>query len=430
MKFRDIFLTASANMFRSKLRTGLTITAIFIGALTLTVTNGLSAGISSYIDKQVNNLGQGDVISITAKNTTSSSGAGNPQKYEPGKVSGRGSGPDAGGILLTQSDIDILKTDQDLTDIKPAYVLNPDYIQGVNGDKYVVSLSPLGGNNKLDLAAGRQIASDASDNQVVLPISYVAALGFNDAASAVGKSVTIAVSDATGEQHTVTATVAGVQQKGIVSLSGAVAGSALEVNLYNLQTIGLPAASKNRYQSASARMVGGTGDARLKEIKDRLDKLGFTGTTTADRLGAFKTVINAITLVLNAFAIIALLAASFGIVNTLLMSVQERTKEIGLMKAMGMRSYRIFLLFSIEAVLIGFWGSAVGVAVAMAVGFGANHIAANGILKDLPGFDLLLFPWQSIAGIFLLIMAVAFVAGTLPAWRAARQNPITALRYE
>ena len=190
MKFRDIFLTASANMFRSKLRTGLTITAIFIGALTLTVTNGLSAGISSYIDKQVNNLGQGDVISITAKNTTSSSGAGNPQKYEPGKVSGRGSGPDAGGILLTQSDIDILKTDQDLTDIKPAYVLNPDYIQGVNGDKYVVSLSPLGGNNKLDLAAGRQIASDASDNQVVLPISYVAALGFNDAASAVGKSVT------------------------------------------------------------------------------------------------------------------------------------------------------------------------------------------------------------------------------------------------
>ena len=147
-------------------------------------------------------------------------------------------------------------------------------------------------------------------------------------------------------------------------------------------------------------------------------------------LGVFNTVISAITGILNGFAIIALLAASFGIVNTLLMSVQERTKEIGLMKAMGMRSNRIFLLFSSEAILIGFWGSAIGVVVAMGVGTLINKWLANGPLKDLPGFDLLAFSPVSIAGTILLIMLIAFLAGTLPARKAAKQNPIDALRYE
>jgi putative ABC transport system permease protein len=158
--------------------------------------------------------------------------------------------------------------------------------------------------------------------------------------------------------------------------------------------------------------------------------MGYTGETVQDQLGAFKTVIRTITYVLDAFAVIALLAASFGIVNTLLMSVQERTKEIGLMKAMGMRSSRIFMLFSVEAILLGFWGSVIGVAAAILLGSFANRVASNGFLKDLPGFNLLAFPLKSVALIVLLILAISFIAGTLPARRAARQNPIDALRYE
>ena len=66
---------------------------------------------------------------------------------------------------------------------------------------------------------------------------------------------------------------------------------------------------------------------------------------------------------LDAFAVIALIAAGFGIINTLLMSVQERTREIGLMKAMGLGGGRIFAMFSIEAIFIGFLGSAIGAAI-------------------------------------------------------------------
>src|SRR5690606_7619848 len=110
------------------------------------------------------------------------------------------------------------------------------------------------------------------------------------------------------------------------------------------------------------------GDAQVEAIKAALSAEGLAGMTMADQLGSFQTVLDAIIGVLNAFAVIALVAAGFGIINTLLMSVQERTREIGLMKAMGMGAGKIFGLFSAEAVFIGFLGSAIGSLVAIALG--------------------------------------------------------------
>src|SRR5690606_7789595 len=131
-----------------------------------------------------------------------------------------------------------------------------------------------------------------------------------------------------------------------------------------------------------------------------------------------------IVLVLNGFAIIALLAAGFGIVNTLLMSVQERTREIGLMKAMGMSGGKVFGLFSLEAVFIGFLGSAIGVGIGMLTGTLVSNALANSVLSGLPGLTLVAFDPVSIGSIVLAVMAIAFLAGTIPALRAARQDPI------
>jgi putative ABC transport system permease protein len=100
------------------------------------------------------------------------------------------------------------------------------------------------------------------------------------------------------------------------------------------------------------------------------------------------------------------------------------------MKSMGMGSSRIFLLFSAEAVMIGFWGSLLGVLVAFGVGHAADKILSKGLLKDLPGLQIVAFPIRSIVIIMVIIMVIAFLAGTLPARRAAKQNPIDALRYE
>src|SRR5690606_33872726 len=120
----------------------------------------------------------------------------------------------------------------------------------------------------------------------------------------------------------------------------------------------------------------------------------------------------------------------FGIVNTLLMSVQERTREIGLMKAMGMGGGRVFALFSTEAVFIGFLGSAIGVILAMLAGTAASTFLGGALLADLPGLTIVAFDPLTVGLTILLIMAVAFLAGTLPAARAVRKDPVDALRYE
>ena len=100
------------------------------------------------------------------------------------------------------------------------------------------------------------------------------------------------------------------------------------------------------------------------------------------------------------------------------------------MKALGMGPKRIFMLFSIEAVLIGFWGSALGVCFAALIGKVVNTIGTHGFLKDFTGLSLLTFPLSTIAIVIVGIMLIAFLAGTLPAFRASRKDPIEALRYE
>ena len=265
--------------------------------------------------------------------------------------------------------------------------------------------------------------------ELYLPVSFVEPLGFATPQAAVGREVVIGASDAFGRQHEVVALVAGVQQSSLFG-DAALLSHDLSQALFAAQTSGLPDAVTGVYQSATARFTLGSGAAQVDAIKQALADEGLAGITIADRLGAFQTVLDAIIGVLNAFAVIALVAAGFGIINTLLMSVQERTREIGLMKAMGLGAGKIFALFSAEAVFIGFLGSAIGSLVAIVLGSVISEVLANGILSDLQGLRILSFDWLSVVGVILLVMAIAFLAGTLPARSAARLDPIDALRYE
>jgi putative ABC transport system permease protein len=433
MNFKDILITANSNLFRSKLRTILTILAIFIGSFTLTLTSGLGAGISQYVNSQVSNLGATNSISVTAK-SDSSGPTDTPQKYTPGQLTTSISGPRGGGglsvALLTSKDVATLKANKDLDNVTPVRAISPAYIKGAAADKYKVSQSQGSVGSVLDLASGSNLDLSNAQPQLILPISYVPVLGYSSNEDAIGKTVTIGIADNNDEVHEVNATIVGVQNKGLTGSSSITTNYVLTDALYNEQSIGLSVARQSQYASVTATYNKNLTDAQVSDLRTTLSNEGYTMTTLADALGTFQTVLSAIVYVLDAFAVITLLAASFGIINTLLMSVQERTKEIGLMKAMGMANGRIFALFSLEAILIGFWGSFIGVLGAMGIGTLVNKIASATLLKDLPGFTLLKFPITNTLVIVGLIMLIAFLAGALPARKASKQSPIDALKYE
>jgi len=429
MKLLDIFQTASANMMRSKLRSFLTIIAIFIGAFTLTLTNGIGAGISSYIDKQLGNLGATDVLEVQAKIDNPLTGG--LQEYNPDRATSSGIGGAGALPVLTQKDLDTIRAQEGIKSVEPTIAPTPDYIQGATDKKYSFSMQPFIEGTNFELAAGNPVSASSDTKEILLPVSYIETLGFSSSGTALGQEVTIGITSALGVQQEVRAVVVGIQEETLVStLGGAVGNPALSNELIRLQQEGLPDAQKQQYISALARVDPNISDQDLQKIKDELDAKGYTAATIDDQIGIFKQVIDAMIMVLNFFAAIALLAASFGIVNTLLMAVQERTKEIGLMKAMGMGSGKVFLLFSIEAVLLGFWGSLLGSLAGIGIGLLANRIASETFLKDLAGFDLTVFSFGSVAVIMLIIMGIAFLAGTLPARRASKKDPIDALRYE
>jgi putative ABC transport system permease protein len=422
MRTVDLIGTAVANTFRSKTRTILTILAIFVGAFTLTLTNGLGTGINAYIDDTVSSVGASDTMTVT-KTADTGSGIGaatsGPKEYDPDAVAATGAGaPGSTVVALTPTDLDELGGIDGVLDVQAVKSISTDYIEAGGGTKYVVGVGGLISGQSVTLLDGAQPDDDTDTLQLVLPTSYVEPLGFGSDADAVGK--------------TVDATIVGVAEESLASPTGAsiVPNAALTDLLYETQNIGVPSDQVERYAQASIRFGADATDEQVTALKDRLADAGYTGTTVADQLGTIKTVIDGIVLVLNAFAIIALLAASFGIVNTLLMSVQERTREIGLMKAMGMGSGKVFGLFSLEAAFIGFLGSAIGVGIAVLAGTGISAALSGSLLADLPGLDLIAFDPASLAIIVLVVMVIAFLAGTLPAARAAKADPVESLRYE
>lgn len=426
MKFSDILSTATYNMMRSKARTFLTILAIFIGTFTIAMTVGISSGVSSYIDEQVGNIGAEDMLIIQGKGEDPF--ADGPQKYQENVNTSNTAGIPM--VMLSQSDVDNIKSEKGIISAELDKNVAPNYIFGQNSEKYSFTASSFFDGINVTLAAGKTPDNSSSQPQILLIPSFVSPLGYSSASDAVGKNVTIGIKTPAGQQREVTAEITGVQEQTIVSIGGLMTNKALNTQLFDLQSEELPAELKSQQPVAVARFDKNMSESEVQDLKKNLDEKGYIALTIQDQIGIFKQVIDAITYVLIFFGAIALLAASLGIINTLFMSVQERTKEIGLMKAMGMARSKVFTLFSVEAALLGFWGSLAGALAAIGVGSIANNIASNSFLKDLPGFNLTHFPLLSVIGIMLIVMAIAFLAGTLPARRASKQDAIEALRYE
>lgn len=444
MKTSDIVRTAVSNTFRSKARTTLTILAIFVGAFTIALTTALGAGINRYIDDTISALGVSNVMTVVklAEGESATVGPGadtGPRQYDADAVS-NGSGPPEsfatvlGGsaVVMTNADLETIEETDGITDVEAAKSISVDFVHVDDGDKYQASVGSFIPGQSLQLEAGDAPDNDSSDPQIAIPADYVDPLGFADAEEAVGAQLTIALTDAEGVRREQQADITGVSE----STLGGPGGSSLTPNttltdaLFEAQSTGLAEDERDRWDSANVWFDRNLSEEEIVDLQEELADAGFNAVTIEDQLGMFTSVIDTVVLVLNGFAAIALVAAAFGIVNTLLMSVQERTREIGLMKAVGMGSGRVFTLFSTEAAFIGFLGSMLGVAGAMAAGGVISGALADTLLADLPGLSLFAFTPTSILLVIAGIMLIAFLAGTIPAGRAAGKDPVDALRYE
>jgi putative ABC transport system permease protein len=429
MNTLDTLTAAISNSLRSKTRTVLTVPAIVIGAFTLTITSAIGTGVSNYIDNQIGAFGAKDVLTVTKTGDTSAAQEEGPAEYDPDAAIGAADLTQFDTEPLLEEDLDAIRAVEGIVDVSAVRQVNPRYIEYGEHGKYVLDVNATAHLTTPDLAAGSHLDNAGTDPQILLVTSYVDALGFPDAETAVGSTVRIGIADYTGQLHEITATVAGVQNETILA-SGAALNEALLAELHTAQAVGQPSAAAEQSVVATAHFDPDATEAEIDAMQAALADAGFQAATVSDQIGVIQTVVDGIIAVLNAFAVIALIAAGFGIVNTLLMSVQERTREIGLMKAMGMRGASIYALFSTEAVFIGFLGSVLGAAAAIGIGSIANGLIVDSFLAELEGLQVLRFELVPVASILLIVMAIAFVAGTLPARRAARQNPIDALRYE
>jgi putative ABC transport system permease protein len=144
---------------------------------------------------------------------------------------------------------------------------------------------------------------------------------------------------------------------------------------------------------------------------------------SADQLAkTFDKLSNMVTLVMSGIVGIALLVGGIGIMNIMLVSVTERTREIGICKALGARNKDILLQFLVEAVLLSAMGGLIGVALGYAMG--------AGLAKLLPDFPDAFVPLWAIVASLLFSSGIGIVFGVVPASNAAKLDPIEALRYE
>ena len=434
MRLTDIIKRANHNLWHNRSRTILTTLAITVGSLTIMLTVGINAGVNGYIDKQVKSTGGNDIIEVMPKgiadrmSSMMTLGATEVQEYRSYQGQSQ-------QVSLTDRDLAGIKRLKGVKLAKLSDLLYPSYITRDRDEakKYKLTVGPLAASSiKLDLAAGRNVRIDGLEAEAILPDRYLEPLGFSSAKQAVGRTVRVGVPHRLGGQiDEVKIRIVGVQNQSIVGFGRVFLNDAAGRLISSAYLTGMPEALRSQHGLIIIQVKPGyESKEKLAQIKQELTNMGYSSISEDDYISSIKLFFNAITVILTIFGVIALITASIGIVNTLLMSVQERTREIGLMKAMGLSSGRIFALFSLEAVSLGFWGGVLAAGLAVVVKQTVNPWAGRNFLSGLPGFNLIELNPLYVGAIVVIVMVVAFLAGTLPAKRATKQDPIQALRYE
>lgn len=196
----------------------------------------------------------------------------------------------------------------------------------------------------------------------------------------------------------------------------------------DLREISRAASDQPAYSSISVRVKN---PSQIQGVEDSIKKMGFTTFSILDASRSLQQVFKVLYAFLGIFGSLALAVASIGIVNTLVMAILERRREIGIMKAIGASDADVRKLFFAEAGAMGIFGGVIGVVLGWAIGqvinFGTNIYLKS---QSIPPEHFWAVPWWLVAFAIVFAFLVSLISGLYPAGRAARLDPVQALRYE
>lgn len=459
MKTVDIARRAARSLRNAKARTILTSLAIAVGAFTITVSLAAGEGARQYADKLIGSNVNPQALFIVKDKDLFDGGAQQAplREYNPDTTTTR-----AGATVqeLTQADVDTIAARSDISYVIPIYNPSVQYLRFEGSDtKYAASVTTFDPSVMAEVSSGSlpSKGTQIGDNEAVIPGSFVSTLidkGIvKNEGELIGKTVVmtankatvtpttdqIAAAFASGGQAAVQALVKpetkdftfkiiGVTKKAATALTASndiqiSANSARAISEYTTQGT----SQYQKYVGATAIVKDGKDPEAVKQSLK--DKSSYYAKTAKDLQGVIFTVVNTLQGIVLGFGVVALIASVFGIINTQYISVLERTREIGLMKALGMRGRSVSRLFQFEAAWIGFLGGIIGSAIAIIAGTALNPWITS-VLSLGDGNYILIFQAIPIIIMIIALMLIAMLAGWFPARKAAKLDPIEALRTE
>lgn len=411
VSLREILIMSIETLWNNKLRTGLTMLGVIIGIASVIMITAVGQGVQRSTALQIEALGT-NVMVVTAGAATT------------GGISlGAGS-----ASTLTLEDAEAIAKQVPAAKLVSAFLQRPQ-IQAVRGN---INISTLLVGTDLNLPKIRNFKPQSGffftqgDLDVGRPVAFIGSKIrdelFGTDKSAIGADLRIR-----GKRYTIV---------GVAETKGLSGGQDLDDVIYipltnmSSQIVGnnaltgvaingfwLEASDADQLNSAQFQV---TNILRLRHGIKTTEIDDFRITNFVDIMSAFNTVMGSLTLMVGAIAGISLVVGGIGIANIMLVSVMERTREIGIRKAVGATSGSILSQFLTEAIIISVIGGVIGVGLGVALAF-----AAATLFK----FPFVVPLWSIAAG-FGLSLVVGVLSGGIPARNAAKLNPISALRSE